>query len=468
MYTPYNEAEYLELTIKCLYRDRNALQKALDLHLRPEDFGTINIYRAFVDTALRLKSAPINPQLCLLEMKNVFPKYNLKQEDKENIINFWEYVYAEEPLNSEYIISHMAEFLKFRRYQELKVENTNYPEELVSQAGKLVSEIELKDKAEHITVIKPFEELSIVEHQECFGTGFNSVDMVAKGLALQEYGLILGHSGSGKTAMAVFSAIQNAKRRKKVLYLSLEEPGKNIANRLYSNVFRLPYTDLHRGNVLTQDDLRGAFEKMGERDKAVLSNLQIHDLRSASPLTPRYIANYLDQLYEKTGYHPDIIYIDQLDYLEPNESTDQEARWQKYERASFQVDDLCNHLIGGEHKFAVWLLHQAGGKMSRRFTNAEVASCKGIIKPTDMVLAIGRDTPADAIVSIFSLKSRHGKNFQFDYFAELEFMNFEEHDGAALERTQVAEQEKPTIKSSYRNIPGRASLLPAPGTGTFN
>ena len=126
MYTPYNEAEYLELTIKCLYRDRNALQKALDLHLRPEDFGTINIYRAFVDTALRLKSAPINPQLCLLEMKNVFPKYNLKQEDKENIINFWEYVYAEEPLNSEYIISHMAEFLKFRRYQELKVENTNY------------------------------------------------------------------------------------------------------------------------------------------------------------------------------------------------------------------------------------------------------------------------------------------------------------------------------------------------------
>lgn len=467
MYTPYNEAEYLELSIKCLFRDRNALQKALDLHMRPEDFGTINIYRAFVDTALRLKNAPINPQLCLLEMKNVFPKYNLRAEDKENIINFWEYVYTEEPLNSEYIISHMAEFLKFRRYQDLKVNETHSPEELVNQAGRLVSEIELKDKSEHISVIKPFEELSIVDHQECFGTGFNSVDMVAKGLALQEFGLILGHSGSGKTAMAVFSAIQNAKRRKKVLYLSLEEPAKNIANRLYSNVFRLPYTDLHRGNVLTQDDLRNAFNNMCERDKSVLKNLEIHDLRAASPLTPRYIANYLDQLYEKTGYHPDVIYIDQLDYLEPNDTADQEARWQKYERAAFHVKDLCDHLIGGEHKFAVWLLHQAGGKMARRFTNAEVASCKGIIKPTDMVLAIGRDTPADSVVSIFSIKSRHGKNFQFDYFAELEFMNFEEHDGAAAERTQVAEREKPSVQSGYRNIPSRPTLLPQPGRGTF-
>jgi hypothetical protein len=383
--------------------------------------------------------------------------------DMQDVLNFWEYIYKEEAITAEYVCKHLAAFVKFRRYQSLKTTKEQTPEELVSEAAKLVLDINLKNSSESIKIINPFEELMLTEHRESLSTGFSSIDAAAKGLQYQELGIILGHSGSGKTAMAVFSAIQNAREGRKVLYLSLEEPAENITNRLYSNAFRISYSNIHTGVCIVQDELRAAFNSMPESNRKVLSNLTVHDLRSVTPVTPQYIASYLDKLYEDTGYHPDLIYIDQLDYLTC--TSEYNSNWEKYSQTSFEVDNLTNHLIGGKHMFSVWLLHQAGGKMTRRFSNAEITGFKGVIKPADMVLAIGRDSTLDTVVSIFSLKSRHAKNFQFDYFAELEFMNFEEHDGAAEDRTKVAEENKPSMKSNFKNVPSKAGLLPQPGGG---
>jgi replicative DNA helicase len=463
----YNSADYIELTIKCLFQDKSTLQKALELRVTPEDFGMINVYRMFVDVALDVGVAPINDRLCLSKVKMFMKKHNLGDANMQDILNFWEYIYREENITAEYVCKHLAEFIKFRRYQSLKTHKDQTPEQLVEEATKLVVDINLKNSTDSIKVINPFEQLMLTEHRDSLSTGFSSIDATAKGLQYQELGIILGHSGSGKTAMAVFSAIQNAREGKKVLYLSLEEPAENITNRLYSNAFRISYSNIHTGVCIVQDELKEAFYSMPQRDKKILSNLSVHDLRSVTPVTPQYIASYLDKLYEDTGYHPDLVYIDQLDYLTCTGKYD--SNWEKYAQTAFEVDDLCNHLIGGQHMFSVWLLHQAGGKMTRRFSNAEISGFKGVIKPADMVLAIGRDSTLDTVVSIFSLKSRHAKNFQFDYFAELEFMNFEEHDGAAEDRTKMAEQNKPAVRlGNFKNVPSKAGLLPQPGGGFHN
>jgi replicative DNA helicase len=463
----YNDADYIELIIKALFRDKHSLQKALDLRLEPSDFGTINVYRLFVDCALSIGDAPISSKLCLAKSKDLFEKHSITDSQKSTVLQFWEYIYTDEEINSDYITKNLADFLKFRRYQTLKVDKINDPEELINQATKLVSDIQLKDSTEGVVEFNPFEQLVLVEHKDSLMTGFSAVDAVARGLNYQEFGMILGHSGSGKTAMAVYSAIQNAKAGKKVLYLSLEEPAQNICSRLYSNMFRINYTDLHKGSVIVQQDLRDAFAAMNCRDKGLMQNLKIHDLRNITPVSAKYIENYLDKLYNTTGYHPDLVYIDQLDYLTATGHFD--AEWQKYSKAAFEVDELCDHLIGGQHPFSVWLLHQATGKMTRRFSNAEISGFKGIIKPTDMCLAIGRDSSQDQIVSIFSLKSRHAKNFQFDYIAELEYMNFELADRAATDRVQQDASDKKdrrsTVKTNY-NVP-RVSMLPSATTG-FN
>lgn len=467
----YNDADYIELTIKCLFRDAQTLQKAKDLQLRPEDFGTINIYNAFVATALHVGTAPVNPSLCLSQLKQLFSKYNICEADRDNVLAFWESIYNDDVLNAEYVKENLADFIKFRRYQALKAEKINDPEKLVSETAKMLGDIDLKNTTDNIRQFSPFDQLVLVQQQESLGTGFAAIDILARGLNYQEYGIILGHSGSGKTAAAIFSALQNAKISRKVLYLSLEEPAENISNRAYSNIFRIPYTDLHKGSTFAQNDLKEAFQTMaGTRElESLRSNLKIHDLRDVTPVTAKYIQNYLDDLYARTGFHPDLVYIDQMDYLTTNSKFD--AEWQKYGRVTFEIDDLSNHLIGGKHPFSIWLLHQAGGKMTRKFSNAEITGFKGILKPADMVLAIGRDSAQDQVVSIFSLKSRHAKNFQFDYMAELEFMNFEHQDKAAEDRAKeekIDREKKRMKKGNFTNVPPKAEMLPAAGTGFMN
>jgi replicative DNA helicase len=462
----YNDADFIELVIKCLFREKTVLSKAMDLQVKPEDFGTINIYNAFVDVAMSIGEAPINPQLCLAQLKTVLKKYNITESDKTTVLSFWEAIYNDsETINAGYILSNITEFIKFRRFQTLKTHNVNSPEALVTEAKKLIGDIELKDSTGGIRAFNPFEELVTVDHQESLLTGFLAIDKVARGLNYQEFGIILGHSGSGKTAIGVYSAIQNAKQHRKVLYLSIEEPGENICNRIYSNVHRISYTGLHKGDAFAKQDLRAANSSMSEQDRKDLQNLKVHDLRDAAPLTASYIADYLDKLYADTGYHPDLVYIDQMDYLTTKDKFD--ADWQRFSKVTFEVDALSNHLIGGQHKFSVWLMHQAGGKMTRKFTNSEISGFKGILKPADMVLAIGRDSAQDSVVSIFSLKSRHAKNFQFDYLAELEFMNFEHQDRAAEDRASEDKKDRKQMnRSNFENIPpSRVQLLPAAGTG---
>jgi hypothetical protein len=84
-----------------------------------------------------------------------------------------------------------------------------------------------------------------------------------------------------------------------------------------------------------------------------------------------------------------------------------------------------------------------------------------------MVLAIGRDSAQDSTVSIFSLKSRHAKNFQFDYLAELEYMNFEQLDSAEKDRVKKEEKSRQEMTpSAYKNIPQKKTqLLPSTSSG---
>jgi hypothetical protein len=253
----------------------------------------------------------------------------------------------------------------------------------------------------------------------------------------------------------------------KVLILSLEEPGTNISNRTYANYFKINYSDLQFSKNGAQALLRSRFADMSKDDIAVMSNLRIEDMRDKSPMTPKHIAEWLDREYESTGYHPNLIYIDQMDYLEPREKYD--SQWEKYAKVSFEVDDMCNHLIGGEHKFSVFVLHQLTGKMKRDFTNADISGFKGIIKPADMVFGIGKDDPADKNVTICSLKCRHTENFKVDYHADLAHMSFDTMNKAGMERM---EQSKKLIKQSpkrakYSNVPDRQQpMLPSSG-GAF-
>jgi hypothetical protein len=474
----YKDADYLELTLKCLFVDAGVLQRAKDLGMTPEDFGTINIYRAFAAAALSIGQGPINSNLALAQIKTVLKEHNVQKTDLGDVVKLWEYVYDPEPVNATYVKQHLVELLKARRFLQLKADKFESPEELVAASRDLLEGLNAKDGASVTTVYKPFKELVFKETRDTMGTGFPAIDATAGGLSLQQYGMIFGHSGSGKTAMAIFGALQNALKGHRVLYLSLEEPAEDVVQRFYANIHRLPYTKLHHGDPLTQADLREAHDNTTDPMRlaaiaALSDNLAIVNMRDVPTVNANYLKSFLDQYYAETGWAPELVYIDQLDYLDTNEKLKIE-RWETFERISFEMDELCNHLIGGEHMFALWLLHQASGGLRRKYTNADIAGCKGVIKPVDIAFAIGKDEAKDTVVTIFSLKCRHSKNFQYDYLAELEFMNFIEKgpgDDDIAEKQEAdtkaykgkGKSKEPAKRSSYANIP--PSRLPSNTSG---
>ena len=265
-------------------------------------------------------------------------------------------------------------------------------------------------------------------------TGFPAIDSVMAGLQPGSLGLLIGHTGGGKTAMAVYSAIQNALLGRNVWYLSLEESGDDILNRIYSNLFRVSYTDIKFGKNHAPTRLKKAFESRSEAAETVLRNLLVHDLSKNRP-TCDYLKRYFEDCFSRQSARPDVIYIDQMDYLNTVETFD--SKWEKYEQVSKDVWRLATNL-SGKHKFSVWLLHQAKGKMRRTYTNDDISAFNGVMRPADVVLAIGRDSNLHQVASIFTLKSRHSPNLKFDYLTHFEFMDFEYYDHGAVERTNIS------------------------------
>ncbi len=467
----YESGDFIELVIKHMARDPKILEMAKNYKITPDDVGGVEIYRAFVKIIMEVGEAPMSQSLFLTKIKEAYGTGDLNKSQEKTILEFLFWIYNDEPLDSVYIKDNIPEMLKHRRFSNILRGPEKDPSKLASSLNDLMFDFKEAEFGSDVFSYQPFKTPVFKTKREAFGTGFPSIDAVVVGLAPQELGMIIGYSGSGKTAVAVHSAAQSVLNGVKVLYLSIEEPGVDIVQRFYANYFKISYTDLHHQKGSAQAELQTKLSELTQDEINTLQNLRIEDLRNMRPLTSKYIAKFLDELYAREGYLPDVIYVDQMDYLEPNNEDSTAAPWEKYAKVAFEVDELCNHLIGGEHKFALWLLHQATGKMRRHFSNAEISGFKGIIKPADIVIGIGKDKPEDTNVSIFSLKCRHTKNFTQDFLADLNFMRFQEMDKGGQARM---DQEKELIRhgvkaSKFNNIPPKKKidqLLP-PADGKF-
>ena len=466
----YNSAEFIESVIKYMVRDNGVLKLAKNLKMKSDDVGGVDIYRSFVKIAMDIGAAPIDSKIFLMHIKDALTTGELSKGQEEQITEFFAWVYNDELGNSEYILEHLPKMLKNRRFGTLLRQEDKDPDKLAASLNALAFEFKEAVAEEEESTDSPFEVPVFKKSRMLFGTGFPAIDELVGGIGLQEYGMILGYSGSGKTAMATHSALQNVVTLgRKVMYLSLEEPREDVINRFYANYFSINYTNLHRGLPVAQAELKSLVASMTAEDKKVLGNLRVQslvNLRTADGgVTVQVLKQYIEDFAEKKNFIPELIYIDQLDYMRTEEEVD--SAWENYSKRSFEIDEFSAYEIQGKHKFSVWLLHQATGKMKRNFTNADVSGFKGVIKPCDLVIGIGKDKPDDTEVGIFSLKSRHTKNFSVDHKADLEFMRFDTLDKGGIARI---ENEKKVIgesnkrkKSGFKNIPEQPDLLPSAG-----
>jgi hypothetical protein len=418
--------EYIELLLLHLVNCPEVMAKAKRFNLVGDDvvinevYGT-QLYEAFLDAVMAVGEAPVAPALFMSHL--AVSERPIEQED-ENFQRLLEFVYdTGSPLNPGYFVTTMKEFIKAMRWRKVKFQWDDDPEQLLEHWRPIATALAIDNCEAQAVHVRPFENMIIKPHENTIGTGIAALDNEGCGLNLGEYGLIIGYTGGGKTAFGVNITLNNALAGRRSQFISLEEDETEIAQRYYSNLFEINYTELHKGHaniqlveMFRQPPSPAAIEMLNR-------NLCLTGMKGVQGVTPGIIYDVMLRNFENTGFAPSIVVLDQMQFLTPDGYKKTMDGWEKEKLVAAELDELSHKTIGG-HKFCLWVLHQAKGNRKRRFKEEDVEGYKGISHTTDLVLGIGRDSESSDECSVFTLKNRHGAEFDVDVQTELQYMRF--------------------------------------------
>jgi len=418
--------DFSELVLKHIIRDKDAYLAAKRAGLLPEDMvnstAGLTIYRDLTATVFDIESTPISKELFLTHVKQQMGEdKHLAIYTVNQIAALCDWIYNGE-LNSSYIIPKLIDFKKIRRLTKSK---QKCGDDVIGMKDAFL-EIEKEDVQARVTSkvrsVKPFQ--TIVKHNPIQGItfGFPIFDDKFGGIAAEECGLLVGMSGSGKTAVASALSFNAAcGRGRKVLYISAEEPMENIVSRWYANAFDISYSHLHRGQAEWEKEQ--AFREMDELDKLALANLDVVDVRQLAPIDKAALIEVVESKAQE-GFVPELVVIDQMDYIKPMRPS--KNRWEDYERVSFDLDEFSQHKIANEAHFGLVAIHQGKGEPQWEFGYDDIAGFRGIVKPFDWALGVGRRSRKSDRVHLFSMKVRHSEQFSCKFLADFEHMRFTE------------------------------------------
>ena len=238
-------------------------------------------------------------------------------------------------------------------------------------------------------------------------------------------GLITAPSGTAKTSLGTFMAVQHALAGSKVMFITLEEPGSNIVERIHAQEFGLPYTALHRDQSDVIRRLHEKIEAGSDRYALLGKNLKVLTLQQLP--TPETILNKIGE-HQRDGFHPDLVFIDQLEYTSaPSPETDA-ADDDETEYVGRDLP-LARALAEGfrGQPFKTWVLHQVNGNPRPEFGMRDIAGGEVVARCFDLVLGIGRinlNEFATAVeLRLFSLTP--GVSFNTVFEADFPHMRFQ-------------------------------------------
>lgn len=457
-----DSADYFEMLLKHLIRSEEVMRKAKEYGLSSEDFLAskeygIQIYKLFADIALDIGVAPIDQHLFALQLKQKIAEGKLHENLLDQAVDLLIWIYSSGDITPNYFADNLRTFIKRRREERAKLEYSDDNDRLRSELNKINLVLQQKELSTQATIVHPFVQLLKKSIYNLICTGYNKIDLKMGGLGYGEFGLIIGYSGAGKTAFATSMATKVALLGKKVAYMSLEELTEDVSNRLYAQVFKIDYSSLHNGTgyLELEEKFNDINSISAEQRQLLVDNLCIFGLKEEAPLKPVQLLGLLEAKAEETGFIPDLVIIDQLQFLIPNEEIGDEQEWIKEKRVAADCDQMSHQKIKDKH-FALWVLHQAKGKLKEVFTEEEIDGFKGIRHKPDTILGIGRKDRLSDDFNIFSLKARHTKNFSLPYRGRLEYMTFEEPPTvdltASVGNTYQAPQQLPRTELSSSQV----------------
>jgi replicative DNA helicase len=226
------------------------------------------------------------------------------------------------------------------------------------------------------------------------------------GIMPGQLGVFLAYPGIGKSWMALYFAVQAWKQGKSPLIISLEMSETEVRNRVFTIMGNGLWS--HRKLSDGQIDIND-LKSWHAKDLAGKPEFHIISNDSGGEVTPSVIRGKIDQ------YKPDLIIVDYLQLMSPNQKSDNETvRMKNLSR------ELKLMAIGEE--MPIIAISSATpddvNKLDTVPTLGQTAWSRQIAYDADWVLALGRSANSDIIECVFR-KNRNG--FMGEFLVQADF-----------------------------------------------
>lgn len=177
--------------------------------------------------------------------------------------------------------------------------------------------------------------LGRLEQQPAIPTGYHDFDQIlGGGLRRKEMLLLSANSGGGKSIVMAnlgLNLLFNASL--KVLYLSFELPVEMVAKRYLSMITHISQRDVLERKSEIAHMIDQSFDKL--KNDLVIERLPVGT-------TPNEVRAFLREFELRRKYIPDVIILDYLDLMNPNEKVSADNVFEKDKRVSEQVHQILN------------------------------------------------------------------------------------------------------------------------------
>ena len=349
------------------------------------------------------------------ESNGTVPPVNLvveKFRDFTPVENIGATKYHLEELQAEYLTDSLKDILRTTATEVQAGQGVKALEDIITKTSALrknttvirdIDATDIEDAVAYYENVKRQNEIGSIGIK----TGLDGFDnYLPAGIMPGQLGVFLAYPGIGKSWMALYFAVQAWKQGKSPLIISLEMSETEVRNRVFTIMGEglWSHRKLSAGLVET-DDLRMWHKKelQGKPEFHIISN------DGGGEVTPSVIRGKIDQ------YKPDLIIVDYLQLMSPNQKSDNETVRMKNLSRELKLMAIAEEM-------PIIAISSATpddvNKLDTVPTLGQTAWSRQIAYDADWVLALGRATNSDIIECVFR-KNRNG--FMGEFMVQADF-----------------------------------------------
>ena len=349
------------------------------------------------------------------EMNGVVPPVSLVVEKFRDFVpleNVGATKYHLEELQAEFITDSLKDILRTTASDVQAGESGKALDDLISKTSNLKKSsaaIRDIDATDIDSAVAYFEQVQKQNELGSIGIklglpGFDNY--LPAGIMPGQLGVLLAYPGIGKSWFAIYAAVQAWKNGKSPLIISLEMSETEVRNRVFATMGAglWSHRKLAAGQIEVEDLKRWHKKELeGKPEFHIISN------DSGGEVTPSVIRGKIDQ------YKPDLIIVDYLQLMSPNQKSDNET---------VRMKNLSRELklMAISEEIPIIAISSATPddvtKLDTVPTLGQTSWSRQIAYDADWLLALGRATNSDILECVFR-KNRNG--FMGEFLVQVDF-----------------------------------------------